>query len=133
MNLPYTDPAAEVPAAGKSVLVLDGDEMARDALAQWLEEAGLAVHVARDGRDAADWLVDHGADVLIVDRVYPAWEGLGTLQAVRRAHPGLRIIVAERNSDDPFLPLARSVGADGVLKGRWSRDAVLRELRALPH
>lgn len=133
MNLPYTDPAAEIPAANHSIVILHADEMVRDALAHWLEREGFVVHVARDGRDAAERLAVHGADTLIVDRVYPAWDGLGTMQAVRRSYPHLRIIVAKGDGDDPFLPLARSVGANAVLAGRLSRDAVLRELRALPH
>lgn len=135
MSLPLRDRGDEFPAMRQTVLILEDDEVAREALTHWLEQDGFAVHAADSGRDAAEWLAQRGADILIVDRIYPAWEGLGTLQAVRQLRPGIRILVTDRGAelDEAFLPMARSVGADRVVKGRLTRDALLREVRALPH
>lgn len=135
MNLPCTDRGDDTRATGRTALILEDDEVAREALTHWLAEEGFAVHTAGDGHDAADWLARHGADILIVDRVYPAWEGLGTLQAVRRLCPDIRILVTGRGAelDDLFLPMARSIGADLVLTGPLTRDALRREIRILLH
>ncbi|MBF0304742.1 MAG: response regulator [Alphaproteobacteria bacterium] len=120
------------PGRVRSILILDQDEAARDAMAQWLGGAGYAVKVAADGHEAARWLAARGADLLIVDRIHPGWEGLGTLQAARQLRPGLRILVAAAGrADDPYLPLARAIGADSVLEGPLHRDEVIHRVAKL--
>lgn len=91
----------------RRALVLAGDDVLRDALTGWLESVGYEVE---DGTGETGLV-----ELVVTDRVYPAWPGQGTIGAIKQRNPGARVVVAGPGPDDLFLSLARSVGADAVL------------------
>lgn len=110
----------------RRALVLAGDDVLREALGHWLESVGFEV-VATAERDDALTFLDQGAELVVVDRVYPSWGGL-TLQAIRQRLPMVRLVVAGIAPDDNWIGLARSVGADLVIPAPLSRQEVLTQL-----
>ncbi len=106
-------------------VVLTADSGTGDLLALWLRRAGHEVAVAARGGDAARLLDQGGVDLVITDRVHPHWSGLGSFQAIKRRHPGVRVVVAGPRPDDPFLPLARAVGADAVFPAPLDRARIM--------
>lgn len=115
------------PLARRRALVLAGDDVLREALSHWLETVGFEVAATADGDEALAFL-DHGdAELVVADRVYPGWRGL-TLQTLRQRLPEARLVVAGIARDDPWIGLARSVGADLVLPAPLSRKEVLSQL-----
>lgn len=112
------------PLPGRRALVVVSDEASRDALAQWLTEEGFDARAVGDGAEAARWMAP-GA-LVITDRLYPAWEHLGTVQAIKQTYRGVRVVVIA-DGEDPFLGMARAVGADAVL----SRPLRRGDLRAM--
>ncbi|HSV29447.1 MAG TPA: response regulator [Candidatus Omnitrophota bacterium] len=120
--------AVNLPQPRRRVVVLAADEMVRDALACWLGADGADVQVAANGSEAAMLLDQGGTDALVTDRTYPAWTGLGTMQSVKQRFPGIRVVVAGARADDPFVALARSVGADAVIPSPLRKAEVIRSL-----
>jgi len=63
-------------SAKPTVLVVDDNTDAVDALAQILEYEGYAVATAYDGRDALEYLGDHPApDLIVLDLMMPIMNG----------------------------------------------------------
>lgn len=123
--------ASDTAQAGHSprrrALVLAGDDVLREALGHWLESVGFEVEATAARDEALAFLDQGGAELVVVDRVYPGWAGL-TLQAIRRRLPKARLVVAGIAADDKWIGLARSVGADLVLPAPLSRQEVLTQL-----
>lgn len=104
-----------VAAIRPRVLVLSGEEAVRDVLAHWLEEAGFEVFATGDGGAGARFLEEGTAQAVVTDRVFPHWQGLGSISAIKQRHPATRVVVAGCPPQDPWLAMARAVGADAVL------------------
>lgn len=128
MSGPATAQPLPPPLPRRRALVLAGDDVLREALGHWLETVGYDVAATAGGDEAVDFLDGGGAELVLVDRVYPAWPGIGTLQALRDRLPKARLVVAGIARDDPWFDLARSIGADLVLPAPLSRKEVLTQV-----
>jgi hypothetical protein len=69
----------------KKVLIVDDDVRNIFSLTSVLEEHGMEVAFAENGRDAIAWLEDHpdGADVILMDVMMPGMDGYETTRAIR--------------------------------------------------
>ena len=67
------------------ILVIEDDSETADYVAKGLQEAGHAVNVARDGREALVKAVGETFDVAIVDRMLPGVDGKTIVETVRGA------------------------------------------------
>jgi len=74
------------PALGDaSILVVDDDPSAREALCRTLTSMGYAAHAAVNGRSALDWLASHPAPSLILlDLLMPEMDGFEFLRELRK-------------------------------------------------
>jgi PAS domain S-box-containing protein len=72
---------------GVRVLVVDDHPDSRDGLAAQLTSQGAEVATASNARETLAWLVDHTADVLLLDLRMPGEDGVSLLGAVRRLGP----------------------------------------------
>jgi DNA-binding response OmpR family regulator len=111
----------------RRALVLAGDDVLREALGHWLESVGFEVVATAERDEAVVFLDQGGAELVVVDRVYPGWDGL-TLQTIRKRLPSARLVVAGIAPDDHWIGLAYSVGADLVMPAPLSRQEVLTQL-----
>jgi CheY-like chemotaxis protein len=97
---------------GKRVLVVDDDVRNIFSLTSMLEEHGIEVAFAENGRDALAWLEQHGdddrggaplpTDLVLMDVMMPGMDGYDTTRAVR-ANPawrGLPIIAVTGQGDE---------------------------------
>lgn len=77
-----------------SILVVEDDVPAGRTLAQLLREDGYAVEIMLDGEAAIARLAQAPApDVLLVDYRLPRASGLEVVDAGRRLHPGLPVVM----------------------------------------
>ncbi len=78
---------------GKRVLVVDDDVRNIFSLTSMLEEHGVEVSFAENGKDALAWLDDHGdaVDLVLMDVMMPEMDGYETTRAIR-ARPELRAL-----------------------------------------
>lgn len=70
---------------GRKILVIEDDPQVADYVARGLREHGHSVDHAADGRDGLFLASDGSYDVLILDRMLPAMDGLSVLKALRVA------------------------------------------------
>jgi DNA-binding response OmpR family regulator len=105
------------------ILVIDDDRAVRSAVQLVLENEGLQVHVADDGRAGLKMLKAESFDLLIVDVFMPGMDGLETIRLVHEQKPDLPIIVMSgmsfRTGSAPapdFLSMATKLGAISSLK-----------------
>jgi CheY-like chemotaxis protein len=86
---------ADAVSIGKQILLVEDDEVLRDATAAMLRSAGYVVHVAPDHRLALEILEgDERIDLLITDVVMPAdrVNGLALSRMARMRRLNLRVI-----------------------------------------
>ncbi len=91
---PPTGVSAATPAAPRNILLVDDEEMVREATAAMLRDMGHAVTEASGASDALDQLArGPRPDVVITDYRMPRINGAQFAETVRRDWPGLPLLV----------------------------------------
>lgn len=111
------------------VLIVDDEAPVRAVARRMLEEAGLEVVEAGDGREAIERFreLDGEVDVVLLDLTMPRMGGAETARELRRLAPELRIILSTGYSD----LAATAAGAEGLplLRKPYRRGALLARIR----
>ncbi|WP_333827010.1 response regulator [Pararhodobacter sp.] len=97
------------------VLAVDDSRTMRNLLSAALHQAGFDVHLAEDGEDGLQKLLETGPDVVITDINMPRLDGFGFIEAVRGSHNNrnLPILVLTTESAPELKARARAAGATG--------------------
>ena len=91
--VPAPTPAPESHAAGgKTVLVVEDEDVVRGLVRQVLQGAGYEVVVARDGEEAFALAAKHHVDVLLSDLMMPKLGGQEVAERLRASHPELKVV-----------------------------------------
>ena len=98
-------------------IVLVEDDVDLAAILQMaLEDEGLRVHVAHEGRSGLELIEEVHPDVIVTDLVMPVLDGLGLIQQ-HCGKPGLRAPVIAVSAMGSRLRAARDLGAvEGLIK-----------------
>lgn len=100
------------------ILIVDDDPQTLDSLTEQLEKLGHITTKAIHGRQALS-AFRQGVDVMLCDIIMPEMDGLELIQAVRKQHPGVRIVAYTGGSSlltsMDTLDVAKSLGACMVL------------------
>lgn len=75
------------------ILIVDDEEIVRESLCGWLEKDGYAVETAADGLTALDRLRQSDWSIMLVDLKMPGMDGLQVLEAARKIHPALAVVM----------------------------------------
>lgn len=67
----------------KSILLVEDDRFLGDLYAKTFDEAGYAVHRAYDAQSAVDILDEYGCDLIVLDLMLPAHNGVEVLQEIQ--------------------------------------------------
>ncbi|HWZ57360.1 MAG TPA: response regulator transcription factor [Gemmatimonadaceae bacterium] len=86
---------------------------------------------ATNGVDAVELWLAHRPDVALIDLRMPRLDGVGVIEAIRRHHPGARIIVLTTYDTDEEVYQAMKAGARGYLLKDARREELLEVLRAV--
>jgi DNA-binding NarL/FixJ family response regulator len=114
------------------VLVVDDHPVVRDGLRGVLdaepdmEVVGEAAH----GAEALARIPDAAPDVVLMDLRMPVMGGVEAIAALRRAAPGVRVLVLTTFDTDRDVLPAIEAGATGYLLKDTPRDELLRAVRA---
>lgn len=86
----------EAGSDGKTVLLVDDEEMIMDIGSQFLKRLGYTVLTAPGGREAVDIVgqVSGRIDCLLLDYTMPGMDGLETMIQVKKIRPDARIIIS---------------------------------------
>jgi CheY-like chemotaxis protein len=116
------------------VLVVDDNPDMRSFVKLVLERAGFDVQVAADGQRALDLQRERPADVLITDIFMPESDGIELIARFKSGFPQVKIIAMSGGghvSKKDYLPVAKEIGADGVLQKPFAAGTLLRILQDL--
>lgn len=110
------------------ILVVDDEEDIREFLADALEVAGHVVEEAGDGKAALSKLARRSFHVMMTDLNMPRMDGMALLQATRKEHPELEVILLTAHGSVQHAVDAMKLGAFDYLQ---KPVGSLEELRAV--
>jgi DNA-binding response OmpR family regulator len=120
-----------------SVLVVDDEPTIGEVVGRYLQHAGYATRVARDGRSALAAAEDERFDLVVLDLMLPGLDGLEVMRRLRdrnrAAAPAIIVLTARGEESDRVVGLR--LGADDYVVKPFSPaelvarvDAVLRRV-----
>jgi CheY-like chemotaxis protein len=108
------------------LLVVDDDPSVRHLLKSLLEAHQFSVATAANGREALEQVTAEVPDGIFLDVRMPVMDGFHALEAIRREHPTLPIIMISASRPVDMAEAVRARGATGYLP----KPIDLRQLRA---
>jgi len=114
------------------MLIVDDEPKICECLARFFTAKGLTVTYALSGQEAIDWLMDHPADVILLDLRLPDMPGTEVLKRARELYPEARVVMVTALDAEERRIEAKVYGACGYVTkpfdlsdAAW--DAVLAE------
>jgi two-component system, NtrC family, response regulator AtoC len=77
----------------QTVLLVDDEQNARDALSLAIKRDGYSVIAAANGKEGIDALASNPVDIIITDLIMPEVTGMEVLRYARRHHPNVMVIM----------------------------------------
>lgn len=111
-----------------TILLIDDDELVRITVRRILESASHTVIEARNGNEGLELVRAVPLDLIITDIIMPEREGIETIMEIRKLNTKIGIVAISgggRAQAMDFLPLARKLGADQILRKPFSPDELL--------
>ena len=113
---------------GKCKIVLADDHaMLRQGIKKIIEEEDNleVVGEVSDGLELIDFLNNNRANLVLLDISMPNVRGIEAINEVRRAQPGVKVLMLTMHNNKEYLYAAISAGADGYLLKENSHDELL--------
>jgi two-component system OmpR family response regulator len=121
------------------ILIVDDHREIRDLVGRLLEQDGYRVSSAADGSEMLRVLNDRKIDLIVLDIMLPAKDGLVLCRDLRAANSTIPIVMLTAKGDEIDRVLGLEMGADDYLAKPFSGreliariKAVLRRTRQLP-
>ena len=127
-----TAPAAESTLAGRNILVVDDDMRNVFALTNVLEDKGINIVIARDGRESLTKLAENpDIDLVLMDIMMPGMDGYEAMREIRKnpAHKNLPIIALTAKAMKGDKGKCIDAGANDYLSKPVDMDKLLSLLR----
>lgn len=112
------------------ILVVDDHSEIRDLLKRFLEQHGLRVSCARDGKEMKRLLEEREFDLLVLDLMMPGEDGL-TLCRELRAKSTLPIIMLTAMGEETDRIIGLEMGADDYLAKPFNPRELLARIKAV--
>lgn len=112
------------------ILVVEDEVGIADFLERGLRAEGYEVRVAGDGLEGARLAVDPEVDLVVLDRMLPGLDGLEVLARVRRARPGLPVIMLTAKGEVADRVEGLDRGATDYVTKPFAFEELLARIRA---
>src|SRR5262245_58955558 len=114
-----------------TVLVVDDEELNRDALARSLQRHDYEVVAAKSGREAIELLGGRRFDLVLLDIMLPGMNGLDVLRFLRRVDSllDLPIVMVTARGESEDMVEALELGANDYLTKPLDLPVVLARIR----
>jgi DNA-binding NarL/FixJ family response regulator len=115
------------------IVLADDHQLFRRGLRQLIElEPDIAVVAeATNGVEALQALADHQPRVLLLDLSMPVLDGLGVLEAARRDHPSVGVLILTMHGEEAIVLRALAAGAHGLVRKDSDTGEVVSAIRAI--
>lgn len=111
-------PSVNSVLGGRTVLIVEDDEVMLRMLGRAFQQAGCLVVGARDGNEGLARFAERTPDLVITDILMPNREGVETIVAMKARAPDVKILAISgggRLGAEEVLGLVIRLGADAVL------------------
>jgi DNA-binding response OmpR family regulator len=125
--------SGDEPSQPLRVLIVDDDRDTLLTLGLLLREAGLYVHLLREGSQVMEAVASFRPDVVVLDLVLPDRSGLELAEeiALRYGEERPVLIAITGHSSEPDRRLAKAAGFQDFIAKPYDPQALLRRLAAL--
>jgi DNA-binding NtrC family response regulator len=115
------------------VLLVDDEVTVRSVGQRMLERLGFRVLVVEDGKQGVAALREHGAEIVVVilDMTMPGLSGEETFREMRRACPGVRVVLTSGYGEQDAMSRFTGEGLAGFLQKPFQLADLRDILRAL--
>ncbi len=115
------------------VAIIDDHDLLRFGLKTVIEHAeGLEFAGEREnGKDAAKFLLDARADVVLLDLRMPVVDGLAALEDIRANAPGVKVLVLTTSDVEEDILVANRIGVDGYALKTLPQKEIVEAIRAV--
>ncbi len=113
----------------KPILIVDDEAIVREAVRDWLQDAGYPVVTAESGEEALELIAKQDFGVMVVDVRLPGMTGIKVLREVKARRPELKSIVITAYPTSEFAAEAAELGAVDYLVKPIAPDDLERLIR----
>jgi DNA-binding response OmpR family regulator len=113
------------------LLIVEDDELLRDALGSLLEHAGHQVSMAPDGESALAQLAGGAFEGVVLDLGLPRIDGLTVLQRLREQLPTLPVLILTARDGVEDRVAGLNAGADDYLTKPFNGDELKARLQSM--
>lgn len=116
---------------GKKILVIDDEEMMREAATIILSEAGYSVMNAEGGKEAIDRVREERPDIILCDVRMPEMDGFAVIEALKEneSTASIPFIFLTGLTDKKDLRKGMQVGADDYLTKPFTSDELIKAVK----
>ncbi len=113
----------------KTILIAEDAPMLREMLALELREHGLAVELAKDGKEAITAIKKKKPALLLLDLVMPRVDGFAVLQYMHQKGCTFPVVILSNLSDPQEEQRCRDLGAkDFLIKSQFDAGELWRKI-----
>ncbi|MDG5975588.1 two component transcriptional regulator [Hydrogenophaga taeniospiralis CCUG 15921] len=113
------------------LLIVEDDELLRDALSAQLMQAGHRITTAQDGNAALQVLQSTAFEGVVLDLGLPHVDGLTVLRRLRERLPALPVLILTARDGIEDRVEGLNAGADDYLTKPFNRDELLARLQSM--
>jgi two-component system cell cycle sensor histidine kinase/response regulator CckA len=118
-------PAGQRARSDRTVLIVDDEDVVREAATAILEEAGYRVQTATNGQEAVDRIAaGERPDLVLLDLTMPVLSGEAALQRMRIVAPELRVVMMSGFGEGEAATRFVGQHLDGFLQKPFAADAL---------
>ena len=107
------------------ILVVDDEQILRESLKAWLEDAGFAVSSAASGPQAIERLAAGSVQLMLTDIKMPGMDGVTLLQKAKEIQPELAVIMMTAYATVDTAVAAMKIGALDYLVKPFDPESIL--------
>src|SRR5207244_1186083 len=123
-------PSSRRDVLGGRILVVDDDRDVAHLVGTVLEEAGHEVKTITDARQAMETFNDYHPDLVTLDVLMPAVDGISLCLQLRR-NSDVPVLFLSAKDDPPDRVVGLRIGADGYLGKPFDNDELVARVQAL--
>jgi CheY-like chemotaxis protein len=118
-----------MPSLGR-VLIIEDEPQVADMIRDVLTSLGYESACSPHGRDALRRVAIYRPDVALLDMTMPGLSGIEVLDALRRDHPRIPVVMVTANQDEEAARLTLAMGAFDYVRKPFDVDVLARVLQA---
>ncbi len=113
-----------------SVLIVEDEQLIREVVKDYFEDAGYEVTEAGDGLEAIELALEKDFDIILLDIMLPKIDGFSVCRKIRRTKAVPIIIITARGEEDDRLT-GYELGADDYVTKPFSPKVLLAKANTL--